>query len=154
MAYGNYGANSYDMNEAAKRQAEAQRQAMEQQRIQQERQAYERARQAFQEQIVAQEQSRRQMETQEAAKARQMEISEKTRQMETMAKTIGGLGNSFAASNLQQQPGAPESQPPQMSIHDHNGNRIGGSYPPPGQGNQPSYGRGGMSPFRQSLLGS
>ena len=159
MSYANYGSNSYDMNESAKRQAEAQRQAIEQQRIQEERQAYERARQAFQEQVIAQEQGRRNAESQANIANSKYELQQKYKQdphalLKQQALLQTGNEPAMAMAEVMGGMVGNRNSTPSVGLYDHSGKRIGGSYPPPGQGNQAGYGRGGMSPIRQSLLGS
>lgn len=79
MAYGNFGANSYDMNEAVKQQAYAQQQAQMAAQRQAEQQAYERQRQAFQEQMIAQEQARRNAESQASIANAKFELQQRHR---------------------------------------------------------------------------
>lgn len=163
MAYGNIFADSMSMNEAVKQQAEAQRQAQIAAQRQAEQQAYERQRQAFQEQLVTQEQAHREAESKAAIDARKLEIDNRAKQFDTIAKTIGGLGSGFASSAPQfmtppmpNYGGARFNNDVSVQLQDHNGNQIGGTVKPPAkQNNGPgySYGQSGMSPFRQSLLG-
>ena len=168
MAYGNMGVDSYDMNEAVRQQAQAQQQAQAAQQAAMAQQNYERQRQAFQEQMIAREQARRENESRAQMQNQQFALQQQYKKdphahlkqqwmsqtqnepeieraraankmadgFNAMAQGIGNIGTG----------GAGGSQP-SVNLYDHAGNSIGGST----YGS--SYGRGGMSPFRQSLLG-
>lgn len=171
MAYGNFGANSYDMNEAIKQQAFAQRQAEEAARQRAEQQAYERARQAFQEQMIAQEQGRRNNESQASIARQNYELQQKykkdphallkqqaliqtqnepamenARQYGRMIDQWGRSTDKMTDAFGKMSSGAGGSSP-SVSLYDSQGNSIGGS------GYGTNYGQGGMAPFRRSLLG-
>lgn len=176
MAYGNFGANSYELNEAAKQQAYAQQQAQMAAQRQAEQQAYERQRQAFQEQMIAQEQARRNAESQASIANAKFELQQRHRrdphatlkqqalvqtQNEPAMENARQYGRAIDRMGQSQDKmtdaiaqigsgmfGQGNGQHPSVSLYDNNGSPIGGSGYRSG-----GYGQGGMAPFRQSLLG-
>lgn len=169
MAYGNFGANSYDMNEAVKQQAYAQQQAQMAAQRQAEQQAYERQRQAFQEQMIAQEQARRNAESQASIANAKFELQQRHRRdphATLKQQRLIQTQNEPAMENARQYGRSIDKWGEVASGYNNvlsqfAGNAsagLGGSAARPvgGQGGlswSSSYQRGGMTPFRRSLLG-